>query len=690
MSTEYNTPASEGATPSGEGDPSYVAAREYLNKLFTREDPQTTCLSVEPHDLKDVRNLRAHFFGCLGIDRRVQVLDDANHPIWQQADKLEKENTELYRKNDSNISDPRPQGDEKPPEKPPGMRYITALNLQAELKRIKVLRRTPALKGLVRDVRTSLNSWRKENEANVKKVQELRVDTTHFSLEQLSKPPEARNQSKRRFTRPMGQDMVANSSKGPEHDDILTEFRRTLKDVIDQERPDTNDETSDTDSEGDEKPPYNLERDIKARLIQLERPDASMSDSSSFMANVMEPDWKDVHEKVFKGTFPDQQVSIYHLLKGKFQRAKEKSPEEKSPEEKSPEEKNPKEKACPSKLSYYHIPVNNMFWVEKAMASYFEERAPEFPGDLDLCDRTKMVLQDSYWRGQQIDCGPDSIVHNRNLRPICEKIPADVDELYRSRESTQENLVLFMPYLHWETDRRRNQAANLIEQLDDEHHRDRREAAQMWKLKRKEDREALDPAELPSNLTAIEYQEPNYYESRGKDRNDILEKLADMLCDKIKVSTPVPLGLVHELWKRIRHEDFDHELLIALGKVINERADAGRIPPSLQRFIWEDEKHQKRRGWRDIVWAIKEAGQSSPTPHALEDILWKKNKRGKGQSRWGEFGQDEGGREARNFDPKQDLPETHHHFQGSKVGWKWPAPTKIQTCPGSSPGCQAL
>ncbi|ROV99977.1 hypothetical protein VMCG_06156 [Cytospora schulzeri] len=332
------------------------------------------------------------------------------------------------------------------------------------------------------------------------------------------------------------------------------------------------------------------------------------------MANVMEPEWKDVDDKVFKGTFPDQRVSVYNLLDGQFRRV---------------EKQHSAEKECPSTLSYFHIPVNNMLWVEQAIAGYFGEPAPK-PGDsLNSCPQTNMVLQDSYWKGQQHDTGPDSIVHNRNLRPICEKIPADVDELYRSGENTQKSLVLFMPFLHWEIDRRRNEAANLIEQLEDEHRLDKRETALMWKAKRKEDRRGLDPAIPSATSTDAKYQQPNYYRTRGKDRDRILKELAGLLWTKIRrdASDPMPVGLVHELWQRIRDEEYENKLLVALEKVIVDGANTDGITPELQRFIWEDPEHQKDlREWRDILWAIKEAGQGYPTPHALEDIFWEKIK----------------------------------------------------------------
>lgn len=592
------------ATLPPEGDASYMAAREYLEDLFTREDPQTSCLSVEPHDPKDVGDILSHFFGCLSIKKRLQVLGDKEHPIWEQAYKLENEDTELDRKNDARRPDLRYQDKKR---KPPSMRYITALNLQAELKRIAVLRRAPALRGLVREVRASLNAWRVQKVANVERPEDHRIDTMHSCTVPLSSTP----------------DPVAKPSCRPENDNILPEFSQKLKEIINQEQTNLDRQRADdeaSEADGGLKAPYDLHRDIKARLIQFVRPETSEVNDNSFMANVMEPCWQPVDNKTYKGTFPDQQISVYDLLTGRF---------EGHVRDEDEDEKCIADKACPSPLSYFHLPVNNMIWVEEAIAQYFGESAPEPGESLNSCPRTKMVLQDSYWRGQQHDTGPDSIVHNRRLRPICEKIPVNLHELRHSGENTQTSLVLFMPYLHWETDRRRNEAANLIEQLEDENRLDKREISQMLKAKRKENRKGRDHTESPATSASAGYEKPNYYRTRGKDRDMVLNTLAKMLWSEIRrdVSSPIPEGLAHELWQRIKEEEYGNKLLIALDKVIVERANTGRIPPDLRRFVWEDAEHQNElREWRDILWAIKEAGRGYPTPHALEDIFLEKIK----------------------------------------------------------------
>lgn len=311
----------------------YTKARNYLQELFKSTDSHaSSCLSVVDHKLKDSRDLQCHFFGCLGIQKRAEVLDNADDPIWKEAKRLETENTKLNLGGDN---DKMQDFD---------MRYITALNLQAELKRIGVLRRTPALKGLVREVRESINLWRNENEDKIKEVKDRRIDS-HSFRNSFPSGIQNRRPSQLRVISTPGTGNKHNTSIDesipPELEKILPEFSKKLDDVIIQGRrskeciPEPDDDSSE----------YDLKRDIKARLIKLQRPGDSTSDTGSFMANVMDPGWEDVDDEIFKGTFPDQRVSVYWLLNGKFKRNKK---------------MNLTEKVYPSTLRYFHIPANNM------------------------------------------------------------------------------------------------------------------------------------------------------------------------------------------------------------------------------------------------------------------------------------------------------------------------------------------
>lgn len=341
-----------------EDDPAvYATARDSMEKLLSTNSLQSSCLSVEPHDLQDIRDLRCHFFGCLGINRRLQVLSNDKDPIWEKAEELEKKDTEPVQKNNSKSP---PLGFIDPDENQPGMRYVTALSLQAELKRISVLRRTPALRGLVREVQRSLMAWRNENKKNISNVERLRIDTTHFRLMMPPgtsggpRPPEGRGAvagSAQDPAPPLTQERRRNTNltQGSltEHD----AFSQKLKKIVNDER----EKNKEAMPEDDPMTTYELKRDIKAQLILLERPKTLGSRALSAMGNVMEPDWEDVGDEIFKGRFPDQQISMFHLFnetlqggqvnRGKFERTVKTTLED---------------ELCPRRLRYYHIPVNNM------------------------------------------------------------------------------------------------------------------------------------------------------------------------------------------------------------------------------------------------------------------------------------------------------------------------------------------
>lgn len=340
-----------------EDDPAvYANARESLDKLLSTNDLHSSCLSVEPHELRDIRDLRCHFFGCLGINRRLQVLSNPKDPLWTQAEALETKDTEPIQRNNSKTP---PVGFIDPDEYQPGMRYVTALSLQAELKRISVLRRTPALRGLVREVQRSLVAWRGENKKNISIVEKLRIDTTHFHLKvPPGTPGSPRQPEPRGVTVGSAQDPAPPLSKDRRRNTNLTQgsltehddFSRMLKEIVDNERKKNNE----APPEDDPMTSYECKRDIKAQLILLERPKNSGSRAASVTGNVMEPDWEDVGDEIFKGRFPDQQVSMFHLLNGALKGGQvNRGKLERTI-------KTAEDEICPSKLRYYHIPVNNM------------------------------------------------------------------------------------------------------------------------------------------------------------------------------------------------------------------------------------------------------------------------------------------------------------------------------------------
>jgi hypothetical protein len=115
-------------------------------------------------------------------------------------------------------------------------------------------------------------------------------------------------------------------------------------------------------------------------------------------------------------------------------------------------------------IRYFHLPANNMIWVEEVIARYYGETRPS-SDDLYLKShlrrsrtQTETLLRPEFWQGQ--GCfDAKSEVHARHMRPFCAPVSLSSCE-------TPKNLVLFMPYLHWETDRGRVISAEIIKEAD--------------------------------------------------------------------------------------------------------------------------------------------------------------------------------------------------------------------------------
>ncbi|KAI1357706.1 hypothetical protein F5Y08DRAFT_351866 [Xylaria arbuscula] len=114
-----------------------------------------------------------------------------------------------------------------------------------------------------------------------------------------------------------------------------------------------------------------------------------------------------------------------------------------------------------NRIAYFHIPSNNVIWAEEAIARYYNDK-PEFTAlqrqhQRPKNTRTNMILQDRYWRGQ-LHGDATSLPHARYMSPMCETVSSSFDKPDRRPN----NMVLFMPYLHWETSTRRKQFADEI------------------------------------------------------------------------------------------------------------------------------------------------------------------------------------------------------------------------------------
>ncbi|KAI3325669.1 hypothetical protein HD806DRAFT_453892 [Xylariaceae sp. AK1471] len=180
---------------------------------------------------------------------------------------------------------------------------------------------------------------------------------------------------------------------------------------------------------------YELEKDISVPVIQFDG-HGEFSDTDPRL----------------KGKFPNQKTTIDKLLY-------EVTPK---PEDKLLHRSRDFERG---RIKYFHISSNNMIWAEKAIAQYFGDETPNFAAVNRQLQRPRKtsastILQERYWRGQ-LHGDSSSPPHARYLSPMCETISSPPGTVNLAAS----NIALFMPYLHWETSRKREQFASEIDAI---------------------------------------------------------------------------------------------------------------------------------------------------------------------------------------------------------------------------------
>ncbi|KAK1757113.1 hypothetical protein QBC47DRAFT_378429 [Echria macrotheca] len=143
-------------------------------------------------------------------------------------------------------------------------------------------------------------------------------------------------------------------------------------------------------------------------------------------------------------------------------------------------------------LRYFHLQANNMKWVEDAVSRYYGEEGSEFEGHRKSYQRrlyqhstskgesnTEKLLKRELWHGQERG-GVDTHMppHSRQIRPRCALVPSppwsdpnsnptarrtsNAAEVYARPATSSQDVVLFMPYLHWEIEKRLVRMTNVM------------------------------------------------------------------------------------------------------------------------------------------------------------------------------------------------------------------------------------
>ena len=441
----------------------------HVNNLlnYSQDLDARGCLSDQEHGPKDIDDYLQHYFGCLEISERLSFLDreildgkvsDANrkkipNPIWEHEENVERENLKAK---GTRADDVEKQAREQVEKKIGSL----AVAIEGQYQRTQILRQalsiapnpgttpnqapntrpSPDTHGhLVHNVEASYKNWRESEvcKDGLRAIREFRV-----------KQGKALKTDKK--TLPMDRAVQYE----PE--------RIRIREVVQKHRGNLDDEVA---SYGR----YDLEKDVNAYLIQY-----SSKPKSDPELNLLEP-FEEMTDLRFKGRFPNQRVSMSDLLGS----AKD---EDKN---KNILSKRLAEETDPTRIRYFHIPSNNMDWVERVIAGYYEDtdKNPDVGGgNGDVASRTQthMLLRRHLWRGQQ-NGGRSDIIHARYMRPLCERVSSDVSTI----EDNPANIVMFMPYMHWETDRMRAKIAGMI----DEESRVQRQRQEWYNRGRQESRQ---------------------------------------------------------------------------------------------------------------------------------------------------------------------------------------------------------
>ncbi|KAI1343545.1 hypothetical protein F5Y15DRAFT_427914 [Xylariaceae sp. FL0016] len=154
----------------------------------------------------------------------------------------------------------------------------------------------------------------------------------------------------------------------------------------------------------------------------------------------------------------------------------------------------------PERLKFFHIPSNNMAWVEQIMSIYYGESRPspeQLRGDDFRTSRTAMLLRESHWRGQLY--GSKGNPKSRFMRPFCDSVSSET----RDRYNRSRNIVLMSPYLHWETSRQQSYFSHEIEDYVFEFKHKILEQELMAKERRQQARKSLGVLSPPSGPSAF-------------------------------------------------------------------------------------------------------------------------------------------------------------------------------------------
>ncbi|KAH6693606.1 hypothetical protein F5X68DRAFT_247974 [Plectosphaerella plurivora] len=441
-------------------------------------DEHYTCVSSISHAPANVLDHACHYGGCIEISERKDYFKDAK--LWSHERTLAR--NKFIREN--NWTGPLGEEQETIGEESVKKTILEmALEVDRELKRIEMLRgeidgeeECPKKKSNYGQIlHQSMWAWRQSSryKDNINKVWKWRLHGDSDEVETV--------ETRQDYT-------TLPRSRVPEEDlkNLLDSYLPADEKKYTQEHQQIKKQFDLHCLPADDK--YDLMKDSKAYIIEFEYqklelqsqyintsgpPTPTPRAPGYFPAHLQPLRKKDEGEfylkkynerehSSFRGSFPSQKVSVEDLLK-------------------KPDIMQPK--------------TNR--WIEQMIARFYGEERPNFEQIHDLKSpptKSYNLLKPEYWRGQQHG-GGDLPVHSRHLIPMCETPSMSMDNEWG--EETSRALTLFMPYLHWETSRKRSMMADIIFNTAE---RERDEEEELRKRERKdrvEKREKLPKCGLP-------------------------------------------------------------------------------------------------------------------------------------------------------------------------------------------------
>ncbi|UKZ69360.1 uncharacterized protein TrAtP1_010368 [Trichoderma atroviride] len=107
-------------------------------------------------------------------------------------------------------------------------------------------------------------------------------------------------------------------------------------------------------------------------------------------------------------------------------------------------------------IKYFHFPANHMEWIETALERYHQVNTESEYDNEQVLENGKFkspLLSREHWRGQLHSAGMS------HMRPRCAHVSDDTDN------NAPSNVAVFLPYLHWETNRRRSMMTQIFQEV---------------------------------------------------------------------------------------------------------------------------------------------------------------------------------------------------------------------------------